>query len=281
MKKFIVIALCIVFIAACNSVQTGEEDMIELKTPEGFDKRNSNTAYGNLNQIEYYSTTTEATRKCYVYTPPGYDPQKTYPVLYLLHGIGGTHNEWLGGNPNEILSNLIAADKATPMIVVMPNVRAMQNDSVPSDVYGQANVAAFNNFINDLKDDLMPFIKENYPVSEKREERAIAGLSMGGMEALYIGVSMPETFGYIGAFSPAPGLPLTAEQMTLPGEYKNNTFILICCGNQDGLLSFSSSYHANLENSQIKHLTYYTIDGGHDFEVWKHGLYNFAKNIFR
>ena len=285
MKNSIVIALCLVFIAVCSSGPTGEEKVmdikIDLQIPEEFDKKNGNTTYGNLTQVEYYSTTTQAARKCYIYTPPGYDPQKTYPVLYLLHGIGGTHSEWLGGAPNEILSNLIASGKAPPMIVVMPNVRAMQNDSVPSYVYGQANVAAFNNFINDLRDDLMPFIKENYPVSEKREERAIAGLSMGGMEALYIGVSMPETFGYIGAFSPAPGLPLTAEQMTLPGEYKNNTFILICCGNQDGLLSFASSYHANLENSQIKRLFYYTIDGGHDFGVWKHGLYNFAKNIFR
>jgi predicted alpha/beta superfamily hydrolase len=161
----------------------------------------------------------------YVYTPPGYDAAETYPVLYLLHGIGGNHTEWLGGEPNNVLSNLLALGEAPPMIAVIPNVRAMKDDGYQSDMFSAENIAAFDNFINDLRDDLMPFIKENYSVSDKREETAIAGLSMGGREALFIGVSMPETFGYVGAFCPAPGLmgvnlgfagQLTPEEMTLP-----------------------------------------------------------------
>lgn len=263
---------------------------VNYETPVGFDKKNDTVSYGELTQVEYYSETTGAIRKCYVYTPPEYDPDRTYPVLYLLHGIGGTHTEWLGGAPNEILSNLIASGKVPPMIAVIPNVRAALNDNIPSEILGQANIDAFDNFINDLRDDLMPFIKENYPVSEKREETAIAGLSMGGRESLYIGVSMPDIFGYIGAFSPPPGLlpfsslnypgQLTAEEMTLPDEYKNNTFIFICNGNQDGVVNnVPFEYHRAFADNGIEHV-YYTIDGGHDFGVWKNGLYHFVMLLF-
>jgi len=251
----------------------------DYTVPSGFDSKKGVT--GKLTEKQYDSTTTGATRKCYVYTPPEYDPNETYPVLYLLHGIGGTHTEWKeGGNPNEILSNLINAGKAKPMIVVMPNVRAKKNDSVSGDVYGQENVNAFNNFINDLKNDLIPFIEKEYKVSKRRTGRAIAGLSMGGMESLYIGISMPETFGFIGAFSAAPGLLLQSDQMIIPDEYKNKIFIMICCAKDDSLISFSRNYNKSLVDNGVK-TSYYELEtGGHGFDVWKNGLYNFARRIF-
>jgi len=268
-----------------------------FKPPEGFDRKKDGVAYGTLTELEYFSKTTDAARKCYVYTPCGYDSLATYPVLYLLHGIGGTHTEWLNGNPNEILSNLIAQGEAPPMIVVIPNVRAARDDSLPSEIFSQQNINAFDNFINDLRNDLMPFINVNYPVSEKREERAIAGLSMGGRESLFIGFSLPDIFGYIGAFSPAPGLlpdtgslpgsdyafpgQLSLKEFTLPDHYQEKTFILICNGNHDDLIfDVPLLYHKALEDNGIRH-AYYTIDGGHDFEVWKNGLYYFAKCIFQ
>ncbi len=262
---------------------------INYSTPEGFDCKNENIDYGEITEVEYVSKTTGCVRKCNVYTPPGYKACKIYPILFLLHGIGGTHDEWLEGNPNEIISNLITAKEASPMIVVMPNVRAMKNDNVPLDLFEVKHIAAFNNFINDLKDDLMPFIKENYSVSEKREQTAIAGLSMGGKESLFIGVTMPEIFGYIGAFEPAPGLissnrdlpaQIAPDNLTLPGKYKDTTFILINTGNQDNVVGDNPfNYHKVLERNNVKNI-YYTIDGGHDFTVWKNGLYHFAKNIF-
>jgi enterochelin esterase-like enzyme len=269
------LVVCVCIFTACKEKV---EESVSYDAPSGFDKKKENP--GTLTEKSYSSATTGATRKCYVYTPPGYDTNTTYPIMYLLHGIGGTHTEWLGGNPNEILSNLINAGEAKPMIVVMPNVRAMNPDSVPSDVYGTANVNAFNNFINDLKNDLMPFIEKEYKVSNERTGRAIAGLSMGGMESIYIGLSMPETFGFIGAFSAAPGLPLQSAQMKLPDEYKDNTFIMICCALDDGLLSFSQNYNKSLTDNGVK-TTYYELKtGGHGFDVWKNGLYNFAKRIF-
>jgi len=276
----LVTVFCICIVIACKKkASLPKEDTDPYAVPFGFDSKINGAAYGTLTEKEYYSTTTGVTRKCYVYTPPGYDSSLTYPVMYLLHGIGGTHTEWLSGNPNEILSNLINAGKAKPMIVIIPNVRAMDPDIVPSDIFGASNINAFNNFINDLKNDLMPFINDNYPVSNERNKRAIAGLSMGGMESLNIGIRMPEIFGYIGAFSSAPGLPLTVPQMKLPDEYMNNTFIMICCGLEDSLLTYSQTYNQSLTANGVQ-TTYYTIDGGHDFRVWKNGLYHFAKGIF-
>ena len=274
--SILVTVACVFIFTACKS---NEKRTAPYAAPFGFDSKKDNDVYGTLTEKSYSSSTTGAMRKCYVYTPPEYDPNVTYPIMYLLHGIGGTHTEWLNGNPNEILSNLINAGEAKPMIVVMPNVRAMNPDTVPSDLFGKANVNAFNNFINDLTNDLMPFIKKEYKVSSERNQCAIAGLSMGGMESLHIGLRRLETFGFIGAFSSAPGLPLTAEQMKLPDEYKNNTFIMICCGLEDELFSFSETYNKSLVDNGVK-TTYYTIHGGHDFNVWKNGLYNFAKRIF-
>jgi uncharacterized repeat protein (TIGR02543 family) len=256
----------------------------DFSTPAGFDTVISGNTYGTLTEKMYYSTTTGANRRCYVYTPPNYDEAETYPVLYLLHGIGGTHAEWVrdGGKPNEILSNLINAEQAKPMIAVMPNVRAMNPDSVPQDQQSAQAVAAFHNFINDLLTDLIPYIEANYSVSKEREGRAVAGLSMGGMESIHIGVRRPDQFGFTGAFSAAPTLPLTADQMTLDGEYGNfmdNTFIMICCGSDDGLVTNSRRYNEQLVANKVR-TAYYEIPGRHDFIVWNNGLYFFAKSIF-
>jgi enterochelin esterase-like enzyme len=280
-----VLVVCVCIFTACKDkeepsiVVTPDED---YTLPSGFDSKKTGDTYGTLTEKSYSSATTGATRKCLVYTPPEYDPKVMYPVMYLLHGIGGTHTEWRdGGKPNEILSNLINAGKAKPMIVVMPNVRAMKPDSVPGNQHTQEHYEAFHNFINDLKDDLMPYIEKEYKVSNERTGRAIAGLSMGGMESIHIGVRMPETFGFIGAFSAAPALPLAPEQMTFPDKYKNNIFIMICCALDDGIaIEPSRNYNQSLVNNGVP-TTFYTLTGGgHSFTVWKNGLYNFARRIF-
>lgn len=260
--------------------------------PEGFDIVKEGVAYGELTEITYDSKTTGTTRKANIILPPNYDENKKYPVLYLLHGIGGDHNEWLGAEPVNVLSNLIATGDAVSMIAVIPNVRARANDEVnPQDIYTLGHYKAFDNFINDLRDDLMPYIESNYPVLKGKENTAIAGLSMGGRETLYIGCSMPETFGYMGAFTPAPGLLpysnfgvsedglFSKETLTLPDGSDN--FILINAGANDEIVSiWPKTYHETLTGNGVKN-TFYITDGGHDFTVWKNGLYNFAKYIFK
>lgn len=260
--------------------------------PSNYDKKNSAiTTYGTLKEISYYSTTTGKIRKANIILPAGYTNTKKYPILYLLHGIGGDHNEWLSCNPVNVIGNLVAAGEAKDMIVVMPNVRARANDAGnPSDIYQLSNFQAFNNFINDLKTDLMPYINSTYSVADGRKNTAIAGLSMGGRTSLYIGFSMQETFGYIGAFEPAPGvLPYDVEDglfnpkstFKLSDEYNNNTYVLICKGTNDTTVgNYPLEYHNTLTENGTTH-SYYETAGGHEAKVWSHGLYNFARRIFK
>ena len=269
----------------------------DYTTPQGFDTLTAAGDGWKRETVTYASKTTGADRLCHVILPAGYSSETTYPVLYLLHGIGGDHNEWLGGNPLEVISNLVGAGEATEMIVVIPNVRAMKEDAIPQEVFGPVNIAAFDNFINDLRDDLMPFIAANYNVKTGRENTAIAGLSMGGRESLFIGFSMSDTFGYIGAFSPAPGLlPLSfpggGDRPAFPGQFTEEEFripedapvpyyIMMCNGEQDEIVKFcTAGYEATLNKNGVEHF-YYTMPGGHDFTVWKNGLYHFAKKIFK
>jgi len=268
-SKFFIYLLAVLITVACVSFFTAcSED---------------NGPSGDLTEKTYFSNTTGANRKCNVYTPPGYNPDETYPVMYLLHGIGGDHNEWKdNGTPKEILNNLINSGDAKPMIVVMPNCRAIINgsDSASGNPYREEAIQGFYDFKDDLKNDLMPFIKENYNILEGRNNTAIAGLSMGGMDSIYIMVKMPELFGYVGHFSASPGMP-QGTTLTLPDEYKNNTFIFGICGLQDDIaLGTSKSYNQQLNDNGIK-TEYYNINGGHGWDVWKRGLSDFAKSIFK
>src|SRR5690606_13756401 len=131
--------------------------------------------------------------------PPGYTKGKRYPVLYLLHGIGGTEKEWLEhGQPQVILDNLYSKGKLEPMIVVMPNGRAMKDDSASGNIFAPDKVEAFANFENDLLNDLIPFIEKNFKVYKDKEHRAIAGLSMGGGQTLNFGLGNLDKFAWIG-----------------------------------------------------------------------------------
>lgn len=281
-----------------NSVAEQEDEMEELdyevvlEIPEGFDRMHEDSGYYKIKEIQYDSKTTGTKRKANVLTPPDYSEDKEYPVVYLLHGIGGDHKEWMGGAPIQVVTNLVKEGLAPDMIVVIPNVRARAKDAGnPSDIYSLEHYKAFDNFINDLRDDLMPYIEENYSIKTGKENTAIAGLSMGGREALYIGFSMPETFGYIGAFEPAPGLLkytnfgvaedglFTQETFDLPEDADN--FVMIVKGKRDDVVgNFPVEYHETLEKNEVEHV-YYEIDGGHDFTVWKHGLYNFLRAAFK
>ena len=262
--------------------------MIDYRTPEGFDEKKAVEKPWTMKDEVYPSKTTGTDRKCHVILPFGYSANQTYPVLYLLHGIGGTEDEWLGGNPVEVLSNLAAEGKVKDMIVVIPNVRAAADDRVPQEVYGPENCVAFDNFINDLKDDLKPYIEAHYSVKTGRDNTAIAGLSMGGRESLYIATKMPETFAYVGAFSPAPGL-LSIPNMPFPGMLEASAlcasapepkFLMLCYGEQDMIVQMcAKAYDEALTANGVKHETY-TMPGGHDFGVWKNGLYHFASRIF-
>lgn len=235
--------------------------------------------HGRLEMIEYQSKTVGTVRKLNVYTPPLYTPEKKYPVLYLLHGIGGDETEWQRfADPANLLDNLIADGDAVPMIVVMPNGRAQKNDRAEGNVF--ASAPAFAVFEKDLLEDVIPAIESKYSVLTDRDNRAIAGLSMGGGQALNFGFGNPEKFGWIAGFSAAPNT-LPPERLIPSPEQARNQFHLIwlSCGSKDQLLGISQKTQRYLRDHQIPHL--WNVDPhGHDPSHWKHNLHNFCRLVF-
>jgi enterochelin esterase-like enzyme len=248
--------------------------------PEGYDKAREGIAKGKLEMVEYDSKSVGNKRKALVYTPPGYSADTKYPVLYLLHGIGGDEEEWRrGGNPNVILDNLIADKKAVPMIIVMPNGRAQTDDRPGPNAMGTA--PAFGKFDKDLIGDLIPFIEAKYSAIKDRESRALAGLSMGGGQSLNFGLGNLDTFAWVGGFSSAPNTKPAAELVPDPEKAtKQLKLLYVSCGNKDGLIRISQNVHGYLKEKNVPHI-WHVDDHAHDFQHWKKALYQFSQLIFK
>lgn len=252
------------------------------QTPSTFDQERTDIPKGRIDTVSYYSNTVDTLRKALVYTPPGFNEQFRYPVLYLLHGIGGDEKEWYnGGRPDIILDNLLADKKTLPMIVVMPNGRAMKDDRAGGNIFDREKVEAFANFEKDLLNDLIPFIEKNYSVNSSREYRAIAGLSMGGGQSLNFGLGNPDLFAWVGAFSSAPNTKAPEELVPDPEMLaKKLSLLWFSCGTEDNLIRISERTHLYLEKNQVPHI-YYAAPGQHDFNFWKDSLHRFAQLLFK
>lgn len=248
--------------------------------PAGFDAQRKDIPRGQLETITYDSKSVGTTRKMQVYTPPGYSKDKKYPVLYLLHGIGGDETEWQRcATPDILLDNLLADGKATPMIVVMPNGRAQKNDRAEGDVFRSA--PAFAAFEEDLLKDVIPTIESRYCVEADREHRALAGLSMGGGQSLNFGLAHLDKFAWVGGFSSAPNTKPAAQLVPDPAAAKQKLKLLwLSCGNKDGLIGISQGVHAYLKENNVPHV--WNVDShGHDPTHWRNNLYHFAQLIFQ
>ena len=247
--------------------------------PESFDKAREGIAHGKLEMVEYDSKSVGTKRKALVYTPPGYSADTKYPVLYLLHGIGGDEVEWRnGGQPNIILDNLIADKKAVPMIIVMPNGRAQADDRASG---GMGSAAAFGVFDRDLLGSVIPFIQSKYSVKTDRENRALAGLSMGGGQSLNFGLGNLDTFAWVGGFSSAPNTKPAAELVPDPEKAKSQLKLLyVSCGNKDGLIRISQGVHGYLKEKGVPHI-WHVDDHAHDFQHWKKALFQFSQLAFK
>ena len=236
--------------------------------------------HGALEMIEYDSGTVGTTRRMQVYTPPGYSADRAYPVLYLLHGIGGDETEWQRfATPNVLLDNLIADGAAEPMIVVMPNGRAQPNDRAEGDVF--ASAPAFAVFEGDLLNDVIPTIEARYSVAADRQHRALAGLSMGGGQSLNFGLRHLDTFAWVGGFSSAPNTEPPTELVPDPETATDQLELLfLSCGTEDGLFGISQGVHAYLAEHDVPHVWH--VDGnGHDATHWRNSLYHFAQLLFK
>lgn len=248
--------------------------------PEGFDKARDGIPHGRLEMVEYDSKSVGTRRKALVYTPPNFSPETRYPVLYLLHGIGGDEEEWRrGGQPNVILDNLIADGKTVPMIVVMPNGRAQADDRPGSNA--MATAPAFGKFDQDLLGSLIPFIESKYPVLKDRQNRALAGLSMGGGQSLNFGLANLDTFAWVGGFSSAPNTRPPAELVPDTALATRQLKLLyLSCGNKDGLIRISQGVHSHLKANNVPHV-WHVDEHGHDFNHWKKALFHFSQRLFK
>ena len=220
------------------------------------------------------------TRWFWVYTPPGYEKSASqrYPVLYLFHGSNDTAGGWtLAGHANFILDNLLAEKKAVPMIIVMPFGHA-----VPFGARGQvSNTDLYEKYV--LKD-VMPLVESKYRVKAGRENRAIAGLSMGGGQTIAIGFRHLDLFSAIGAFSAAiPGDFEKEFGQTIANSKDVNAKLKVfwfACGKQDSLFERSQKFSDMLDAHQIKH-TFRPSEGAHVYKVWRLYLSEFAPMLFR
>ena len=264
---------------ASKAKPASKADESRLVAPKGFDARREGIKRGNVETVEYDSQTVGARRKMIVYTPPEYSKDAKYPVLYLLHGIGDDEKGWTGrGSAQVILDNLHADKKITPMIVVMPNGRAAKDDRPGGDFRKQG--PAFEAFENDLLKDIIPYIESHYSVKTGREDRALAGLSMGGGQSLNFGLKHIEAFASVGGFSSAPNTRPTTNLIPNAAELKKLRLLWVSCGDQDRLMPISQRVHAALAEKNVSHI--WQIDsGGHTWPVWRNDLYLFSQRLFQ
>jgi enterochelin esterase family protein len=258
-------------------------------------------------------------RDFFVYTPPGYDRRRgqAYPVLYLLHGLGDDAERWLtgGGGAHHILDNLIAAGQAVPMVVVSP--LGYGTSRGPAGGRQAENIIGYEKI---LFDEVMPVVNREYNVSRNREERAIAGLSMGGAQALYVGLNHLDTFAWIGAFSSAPmvwpaiagasapdaarggaarggaargggrgdapsAIDPAAFDKTFPGlDPRANArlrMLWIVCGTGDSLIGANRQFKDWLRSKGVQFTELEVPDAGHVWPLWRQNVADMVPKLFR
>ena len=250
--------------------------------PAGYRDLPESGLRGTLEPFEYDSGVTGTRRKANVYLPPGYTSDQSYPVVYILHGIGGNEHEWTGYvKGHAILDNLIAAGKAVPMIAVFPNGRAMADDRIPENPFNPTAAAAFAAFERDLLDFLIPAIEAQYSTLTDADHRALAGLSMGGGQTFNFGLTYLDTFTWVAPFSAAPNTRPPEDLVPDPAATREKLNLLyISCGNKDGLINFSQRAHRYLKEHGVPHI-WNVDDHGHDGETWGSNLYHFAQRLFK
>ena len=289
MKKILMIALCLAMLCGIASAEERVADVI----PQEYLRRAENG--GTVSRIsytarDYQGDQAEITKYAVVYLPPEYDENGRYDLLVLCHGIGGSEDEWgfmnnfcIGKNATD---HLILDGKIKPLIIVMPNGRstAKYNDT------SMDNAASFYVFGQELRNDLLPYMDEHYATwkgEDAREHRAMAGLSMGGMQTINIGLC--ECLDIISAFGAFSAAPTSYESWRIAAELKKfpedriRMFYSIC-GTEDGVAYPAASKAAKdlperTDRVNEDNWIWQERKGGHDFNIWNLGLYNFLQLI--
>lgn len=255
-----------------------------------------NVPHGTVSKTWYKSPTANMTRRLTIYTPAGYEQSKEkYPVLYLLHGMGGDENAWSElGRATQIMDNLIASGKAKPMIVVMPNGNISQ-EAAPGETSEGLKVPSMqlpktmDGTFEAAFQDVVNFVEQNYRVKADKAHRAIAGLSMGGFHSLYISINNPSSFDYIGLFSAAIkprqkeiSSPIYKDpESKVDNLFKHSPKLLwIGIGNTDFLYKENADLRHYLDSKHYPY-TYLETNGGHIWRNWRIYLTTFAQKLFK
>jgi enterochelin esterase-like enzyme len=248
--------------------------------------------HGDIRTDRYYSKRTKTWRRFFVYTPPAYDNNvnKKYPVLYIQHGAGEDERCWGSqGRLDIILDNLIAEGNTTPMLVVMTN------EYIVNDMGGSYNSEPFNRFMDlfkeELFDTIIPYVESNYRTFNDRENRAIAGLSMGGGFAFRIGMLNTDKFACIGVFSSSAfrgqGANIFDAEGQIPGIFTNPdkfnkalNLLYISTGQQDHSYEYTQKAVSTFKEKGLK-VESAAFPGAHEWHVWRKALHDFAPRIFK
>jgi enterochelin esterase family protein len=261
---------------------------VRVPGPQSLPWEVNDVPRGTLHHHFYKSKAAADERDFWVYTPPGYDPKarKRYPVLYLLHGYSDDASAWSSvGLANVILDNLIARRQAKPMIIVMPlgygtmEILEAGWGRVRSPELRQRNQEKFR---DSLLLEVKPQVEKAYRILPKADARAVAGLSMGGAEALEVGLNNLDQFAWVGAFSAGVrGTNYASQFPRLDAKANRQLRVLwIGCGEQDGLMSDNEKLDQWLSSKDIHHLFVRTA-GQHSFRVWRRYLADFAPLLFQ
>lgn len=278
-----------------ETVEIDMKNVTEVVCPTKIAMKQADVKYGTVEHITYYSETTKCERGANILLPSDYDTTKTYPVLYFLHGIFGDENSMIKDGNNKldvILGNMVALGLAKETIVVFPNMYASEDPDLKPG-FSAEQVAPYDNFVNDLANDLIPYIEENYAVATDREHRGLIGFSMGGRESLFIGVTRSDLFDCIGAIAPAPGVvpakdwamehvgQMQREELVIRQPEYMPRLLMICCGTKDSVVGkFPLEYHDILTENQVEHVWYEVPDADHDSNAIRSGFYNYLLRWF-
>jgi len=265
----------------------GTQNMVHVPRPASLSWEINDVPHGVVHHRFYKSAVVGDQRDYYVYTPPGYDSaaKEKYPVLYLLHGYSDDASGWTAvGRANVILDNLIAQQKAKPMIVVMPlGYGAPEMLTYGSGAFSHNDLRQRNltKFREALLTEVVPQVEKEYRASSDRNSRAIAGLSMGGSESVFVGLTS-DRFGWIGAFSSGGLSDNLNEQLSemKPEDVSHLQLFWIACGTDDHLLDFNRHLREWLARKGVKHIDIDT-PGAHTWMVWRRNLTVFAPLLFQ
>jgi enterochelin esterase family protein len=240
---------------------------------------------GTLHRHFYKSAVVGDHRDYYVYVPPSYDGKKKLPVLYLLHGFSDDASGWTSvGRAHVILDNLLAEGKIEPMLVVMtlgygaPEILTSTSATRPPDVQSRNR----ERFRDALFQEVIPAVEKNYRVDARREKRAIAGLSMGGGQSLFIGLNNLDRFAYVGGFSSGiggddPGKIFSGLNSSANAKLRK---LWVACGSSDFLIEPNRKFHAWLEGQGVQH-TWVESEGAHTWMVWRRYLAQFTPLLWK